>query len=213
MHEITHSKSQNAYKCNVDEIIELCNKVIRLRWSLEPDTSSVRVQHSTDMAKPPHGRLRKNWAPQSKRDRTLLTELSQCAAEIDVQLLTIGEMLDTRWVVSSVRTVRAVWQSFAALYQQFVDAPHDKLRDTKERTVYSGLTQPLSLSTFCFNHGTNVWCPGRTRWTFPWTAEERCDSSAQSSQPAFDIWGNVQWPRSFQPSWLWRECNITLVLW
>lgn len=43
-------------------------------------------------------------------------ELRQCATELDVQLLYIGKMLDTRWVASSLRTVRAVWQSFAATW-------------------------------------------------------------------------------------------------
>lgn len=78
-------------------------------------------------------------------------ELRQCAAQIDVQLLSIGKMLDTRWVASSVRTVRAVWQSFAALHKHFVCASQDTFRDSKERAVYSGLAQRLSCRNFISN--------------------------------------------------------------
>ena len=60
MHEITHSKSQNALKCNIDEIFELCIKSYSTRPGLKPDNASVRVQHSTDMAIPLLGKLRNN---------------------------------------------------------------------------------------------------------------------------------------------------------
>ena len=78
-------------------------------------------------------------------------ELRQCAIEVDVQLLHIGKVLDTRWVASSVRTVRAVWQSFAALHRHFTQASEDPKRDSRERAVYNGLAQRLCCCNFVSN--------------------------------------------------------------
>ena len=52
--------NKNAQKYNVDEIIELCIKSYSTRPGLEPDTSSMRVQHSTDIVMALHGKLRNN---------------------------------------------------------------------------------------------------------------------------------------------------------
>ena len=46
-------------------------------------------------------------------------ELTQCADELDVMLNKIGRILDVRWVSSSFRTVRAIWQSYEALHSHF----------------------------------------------------------------------------------------------
>jgi hypothetical protein len=78
-------------------------------------------------------------------------ELRACAAQLDVQLLTIGKMLDTRWVASSVRTVKAVWDSYPALHKHFVTAAQDPLRDAKEKAVYLGLAERLSSRKFVQN--------------------------------------------------------------
>jgi len=80
-------------------------------------------------------------------------ELRDCAAQLDVQLLSIGKMLDTRWVASSVRTVRAVWESFPALYKHFDNASHDPLRDARERAKYAGLAKRISSRAFVQNLG------------------------------------------------------------
>jgi len=80
-------------------------------------------------------------------------ELSVCAAELEVELLTIGRVLDTRWVASSLRTVRAVWQSFPALYSHFKLASTDALREGRERSKYSGLAKRLSSKQFVQNLG------------------------------------------------------------
>lgn len=78
-------------------------------------------------------------------------ELRECAAQLDVQLLTIGKMLDTRWVASSVRTVKAVWESYPALRKHFVTAAQDHRRDAKEKAVYLGLAERLSSREFVQN--------------------------------------------------------------
>ena len=80
-------------------------------------------------------------------------ELRVCAAALEVQLLTIGKVLDTRWVASSARTVRAVWESFPALYSHFKSASTDVLRDDRERRKYSGLATRLSSKQFVQNLG------------------------------------------------------------
>jgi len=80
-------------------------------------------------------------------------ELRVCAAELEVQLLTIGKVLDTRWVASSLRTVRAVWESFPALYNHFKEASNDARRDERERRKYSGLATRLSSKQFVQNLG------------------------------------------------------------
>lgn len=78
-------------------------------------------------------------------------ELRACAAEMEVQLLRIGKVLDTRWVASSVRTVRAVWECFPALYMHFKNASSDHLRDSRERAMYAGLADRLSSKEFLSN--------------------------------------------------------------
>lgn len=63
----------------------------------------------------------------------------------------IGKILDTRWVASSVRTVRAVWQSYDALYEHFVRASVDMSRDSKTRATFRGLQNHLCSPQFLTN--------------------------------------------------------------
>jgi len=79
------------------------------------------------------------------------TELSECAAQLEIQFLTIGRVLDTRWVASSVRTVRAVWESYPALHKHFRDASSDSERSARERSMYSGLADRMSTKEFVQN--------------------------------------------------------------
>lgn len=80
-------------------------------------------------------------------------ELKDCAAGLDVQLLKIGKILDTRWVSSSVRTVKAVWESFSALHGHFTFASQDGSRDKREQSKYSGLANHLAANEFVRNLG------------------------------------------------------------
>jgi hypothetical protein len=80
-------------------------------------------------------------------------ELRGCAAELETQLLTIGKVLDTRWVASSLRTVQAVWQSYPALFSHFTKASLDVQRDDRDRRKYSGLATRLSSQQFVQNLG------------------------------------------------------------
>jgi hypothetical protein len=78
---------------------------------------------------------------QSSKNRR---ELADASTDLNVQVRRIGKILDTRWVASSVRTVRAVWQSYDALYEHFQRASVDTSRDSKTRATFRGL-----LNKFC----------------------------------------------------------------
>jgi hypothetical protein len=78
-------------------------------------------------------------------------ELRDIGEQLHVQLLSIGRVLDTRWVASSLRTVRAVWESYPALYKHFRTASSDVERDARERSMYSGLADRMSTTEFVQN--------------------------------------------------------------
>ena len=80
-------------------------------------------------------------------------ELRMCASDVEIELLTIGKMLDTRWVASSLRNVRAVWVLFPALYKHFQEASMDSRRDALEKRKYSGLAVRISMIQFVQNLG------------------------------------------------------------
>ena len=63
-------------------------------------------------------------------------ELQVCANLLETQLLKIGGMLSTRWVVFSFRSVSAVWESFQALVDHFQTASQDvKHRDVQDKSM------------------------------------------------------------------------------
>lgn len=80
-------------------------------------------------------------------------ELSSCAQRVELRLLVIGRVLSVRWVASSERTVRAVWENYRALREHFHEAAQDSSRDSKERAKYSGLENVLTSDSFVTNLG------------------------------------------------------------
>lgn len=80
-------------------------------------------------------------------------ELRESSLELGTQILKIGRILDTRWVASSYRTVKAVWLSFPALAHHFKVASEDNLRDGVERKKYEGLLARLSSVEFISDLG------------------------------------------------------------
>lgn len=70
-------------------------------------------------------------------------ELKVHAKLLDAELLRVGRVLDVRWVASSCRTVRAVWQSYSALHAHF----SSKCKDPK----YKGMQQKLENPVFLKN--------------------------------------------------------------
>lgn len=80
-------------------------------------------------------------------------ELTECCEELALQCLNIGRILSTRWVASSFRTIRAVWNQYPALHKHFSNASADPKRSSTERCMFSGLQNRLSNVTFVHNLG------------------------------------------------------------
>ena len=82
------------------------------------------------------------------------SELETVAAQLSMRLNTIGRVLGTtRWVSSSARSVRAIWNNYPALYKHFHNASVDPKRTGRERAQYSGLKRKLSDVNFVLNMG------------------------------------------------------------
>lgn len=77
--------------------------------------------------------------------------LKSCAKELDLQFLSIGRILNTRWVVLSLRSVKAVWRNYEALYLHFDKCSLDSSRTSKEKATFKGLKQKITLTDFVLN--------------------------------------------------------------
>ncbi|XP_060867447.1 E3 SUMO-protein ligase KIAA1586-like [Metopolophium dirhodum] len=82
-----------------------------------------------------------------------MTELNACAASLESSILNIGKIFTIRWVASSIRTVRAVWNNYVALHKYFQESSIDNKRDGKERSKYLGINNMLTSKDFVFNLG------------------------------------------------------------
>ena len=80
-------------------------------------------------------------------------ELAQCAKELETEVKRIGRALGVRWVASSLRTVKAVWQSYAALHKHFCNKAEDTRCDSRERAKFSGFSKKLQNPIFIQNLG------------------------------------------------------------
>lgn len=74
-------------------------------------------------------------------------ELLEAAQEVDSQDHQIGSVLNSRWVASSFRAVKAVWWSYDALNNHFENVAKGQTR-AKERQTYRGLTRRLQSKEF-----------------------------------------------------------------
>uniref|UniRef100_A0A8C4Q8L3 Uncharacterized protein n=1 Tax=Eptatretus burgeri TaxID=7764 RepID=A0A8C4Q8L3_EPTBU len=75
-------------------------------------------------------------------------ELLEAALEVDSRVKKIGRVLNTRWVASSFRAVKAVWRSYEALNRHFENAAGDQTRSSKERQTYRGLAHRMQSKEF-----------------------------------------------------------------
>ena len=82
--------------------------------------------------------------------------LEQCASEIGAEVNKIGKILDVRWVASSFRAVKAVWNSYPVLHSHFCKSACDPDIGSKARAEYSGLTKQLASSTISSQFGIDV---------------------------------------------------------
>ncbi|XP_063797579.1 E3 SUMO-protein ligase KIAA1586-like [Pseudophryne corroboree] len=77
-----------------------------------------------------------------------LRELQKCSAELHDIVLSIGRVLDTRWVASSFRTVYAIWRSYPVLFKHFQEQVQCK---GKESTKFYSLSRQLQSEEFLMN--------------------------------------------------------------
>jgi len=80
-------------------------------------------------------------------------ELKMCATSLEQKLLHIGTIFTIRWVASSEKTLKAVWNYYAALYNHFTEASNDTKRESKEKSKYTGLRRILTAVEFVINLG------------------------------------------------------------
>ncbi|KAL2095659.1 hypothetical protein ACEWY4_007807 [Coilia grayii] len=78
---------------------------------------------------------------QSAKNARLLEE---AAADLNMQVLRIGQIFSIRWVASSFNTVKAVWNNYPALARHFQTASEDAGRNDAERKKYLGLHKHLT---------------------------------------------------------------------
>lgn len=80
-------------------------------------------------------------------------ELKMCAASLEQNLIKIGKIFTIRWIASSEKTLKAVWNNFETLSKHFSNSAVDNLRTSKERSKYSGLLKTLASVEFVSNLG------------------------------------------------------------
>ncbi|KAF3833306.1 hypothetical protein F7725_026971 [Dissostichus mawsoni] len=73
--------------------------------------------------------------------------LKEAAAELNMEILKIGQIFTIRWVASSFKTVKAVWKDFPTLALHFKTSSENASRDL-ERQKYKGLLKHLTNSGF-----------------------------------------------------------------
>lgn len=75
--------------------------------------------------------------------------LREACKELEVQFLQIGRVLDMRWVSSSLRTVRAIWTCYSALFAMFSAAStNENEYDSQSRKKMNGLAKKLASVQF-----------------------------------------------------------------
>ncbi|KAL4108076.1 hypothetical protein QTP88_018331 [Uroleucon formosanum] len=79
--------------------------------------------------------------------------LELAVADCFKELLKIGKIFTIRWVASSLRTIKAVWNNFESLFQHFSNAIMDDQRSSKEKAKYVGLKNTLKSIEFVHNLG------------------------------------------------------------
>lgn len=80
-------------------------------------------------------------------------ELKLCSQSLEQVILKIGRILDVRWVSSSLRTVKALWIDYPALFKHFSEASNDARRDEYEKAKFRGLALKITSIAFVQNLG------------------------------------------------------------
>ncbi|XP_065891820.1 E3 SUMO-protein ligase KIAA1586-like [Dysidea avara] len=85
-------------------------------------------------------------------------ELEECCQDLTTHFYSIGRVLDTRWVASSFRTVKAVWTVYYPLHCHLIKASKDTSRNSPEQKTFLGLATKLSSAAFVLNLATMYDC-------------------------------------------------------
>ena len=80
-------------------------------------------------------------------------ELEEVCNDLACIFHTVGCILDTRWVASSFRTVKVVWDLYAPLHAHLVKASEDQLRSSTERATFKGMATRMASDNFVLNLG------------------------------------------------------------
>ncbi|XP_065675613.1 E3 SUMO-protein ligase KIAA1586-like [Hydra vulgaris] len=72
---------------------------------------------------------------------------------LELSLLKIGRISNTRWVSSSFRSVFAVWENYEALVKHFEEAMVDPTRDKNKKSTYAGLKKKITSTEFLMDLG------------------------------------------------------------
>ena len=85
-------------------------------------------------------------------------ELQDLSSDLESQMLKIGGIFTIRWVASSLRTVKAIWNSYNVLQAFFKKATDDTSRSSKERETFRSLYTHLTSEYFVTNLGLMYDC-------------------------------------------------------
>jgi len=77
-------------------------------------------------------------------------QLEACS---ETRVLVVGKILDVRWVASSERSVKALWNGFNSIHNHLRQASVDPARDAREKATFSGLCQKMCAVSFVRNLG------------------------------------------------------------
>ncbi|XP_077335488.1 E3 SUMO-protein ligase KIAA1586 homolog [Lithobates pipiens] len=112
-----------------------------------------------------------------------LAELSECAKGLEVQILKIGKVFSVRWVASSQRAIRAVWESYPALHSHFLKASLSSAHNSQQKSLFSGLNKVL-------------------------TSEDYLSGEFESLVSEIDILNAQRWPINVDSPWFEGEVKL-----
>ena len=78
----------------------------------------------------------------------LQRQLGEISKDLGLQLNKIGKMFTVRWIASSFRAVKALWNNYPALYAHFKKLSEDKSVKAFYRATYLGIVKKLSTREF-----------------------------------------------------------------
>lgn len=88
------------------------------------------------------------WCILHHQSHKNINKLNVCANSLEEKLMKIGKLFTIRWVVSSEKTLKAVWNNFSILHEHFLNASNVNRRESKDKSKYARLKKILTLVEF-----------------------------------------------------------------